>query len=146
MRTRAGRNVPLLVATLLLAAAALAFGPCASGKRGATPLGRPLADGESIGKIDPASNSTAVSMSVHVLIAVECRNEHLYIRTSVENLDAPMRCTDLQPGAVFNPYFGNPVSITYSAGQVIIENATIGKIAIRATDPRVTEVNVTPGP
>lgn len=145
---------PLFVAALLLAAAALAFGACSKKTRGApAPApGRPLADGESIGRIDPASSSTAVSAQVHVLLAVECRSDRLYVRTNVENLDAAMSCDGLQPQPAFEPYFGKQVSITYSGGQVIIENDTAGRIAIKATDPRVTAAgpsggaDVTPGP
>lgn len=146
MHTRPKRNLHLLAAALLLAATALAFGPCQSAKRGAPPPGRSLADGESIGKIDAKSDSTALAAKVHSLIAVECRGGHLYIRTSVENLDATMQCADLPPRPALEPYFAKQVSITYSGGQVLIENDTVGKLALKATDPRVTEVNATPGP
>lgn len=146
LHARTKRNLQLLAASLLIAVAALAFGPCGSAKRAAPPAGRLLADGESIGKIDPASNSTAVSAKVHVLIAAECRDGRLYVRTSVENLDATMQCADLPPRPALEPYFAKQVSITYSGRQVLIENDTVGKLALKATDPRVTEVNVTPGP
>jgi len=128
-----------IVAALVLAAA-LASGACGKQTRATSPVpGRPLAEGETIGRIVPASASTAVSAQVHVLLAVECRDGRLYVRTNVEDVQAAMSCGDLQPQPAFEALFGQPVSITYSGGRVVIENVTAGRVAIKATEPRVTQ-------
>jgi hypothetical protein len=51
-----------------------------------------------------------------------------------------MDCNDLQPAPAFVPYYGKQVSITNGGGTIVIANDTEGSIAIRATDPHVTEV------
>jgi hypothetical protein len=146
--TRPPTTQHLLAATvMLLAALALAFGPCASGKRAVRSSGRALADGESIGRIDPNSPVTSIAGRVHTLLAVECVDGQLNIRADVENVSAKMNCADLQPGQAFVPFYARPVSITNSGGQVVIANDTEGSIAIKATEPHVTEVvspNATP--
>lgn len=143
MSGRSRRHRPtrwLLALVALLALSTLAFGPCASGKRATPSLGRALADGESIGKIDPNVPVTSIAGQVHTLLAVECVGGQLNIRATVENVSAKMDCNDLQPGPAFVPYYGQQVSITNSGGTVVIANDTQGSIAIKATDPHVTEV------
>jgi hypothetical protein len=132
---------PWLIAGVVLAALSmLAFGPCAAGKRAAPSPGRALAEGESIGKIDPSSAVTGVAGQVHTLLTVECVNGQLNIRATVENVSAKMNCSDLQPAPAFVPFYGKQVSITNGGDTVVIANDTEGSIAIKATDPHVTEV------
>jgi hypothetical protein len=129
-----------IAAVALAALSTLAFGPCASGKRAAPSLGRALAEGESIGKIDPSMPVTNAAGRVHTLLTVECVDGQLNIRATVENVNAKMDCNDLQPAPAFVPYYGKQVSITNGGGTIVIANDTEGSIAIKATDPHVTEV------
>jgi hypothetical protein len=140
-RLRPTRRWPI-AAIALVALSTLAFGPCAAGKRAAPSPGRALAEGESIGKIDPSVPVTSAAGRVHTLLTVECVDGQLDIRATVENVNAKMKCSDLQPAPAFVPYYGKQVSITNSGGTVVIANDTQGSIAIKATEPHVTEVVV----
>jgi hypothetical protein len=104
---------------------------CRSGSNTRRPAATtPVADGESIGKIERSAGGTAVVTDVRTLLTLSCGNGELTIRTNLDALAGGMDCSRMVGQSVTDRFLGQPVVITYAGGAVQIENPTAGTIVL----------------
>ena len=117
---RPGRAALPFIAAL----AALAFVACGrtTGPK-PTSVTRPLAAGETIGRVERASVGTPES-SVRTLLSVECKDGRLLVRTNVDAITAAGDCTKPISQSTLDQLLGQPAVVTYTGDRLVIESAS----------------------
>lgn len=131
---------------LVVFAFAIGCTACQSGsKLKRTIATTPVADGESIGKIERSAGGTAVVTDIRTLLTLSCSNGQLTLRTNLETLTGGMECSRMVGQSIADRFLGQPVAVTYSGGAVQIENPTAGTIILpNVKDLTRTNSDVTP--
>lgn len=105
----------------------------------------PIADGQSIGKIERSAGGTAVVTSVRSLLSLTCRDGILTLRTNLEILTGKMDCAQMIAQAIADRFLGQAVVATYTGGNLQIENPNAGTIILpKVTDLLAASTDVTP--
>jgi hypothetical protein len=108
------------------------------------PQGDTLSEGESLGTFDRLPGGTAVPVDVRTLLALECTNDRLVLRTNLESLTASMPCERMLPASFTERFIGQPVSIRYENERLKVDNPVVGSIELPADEPQVTTNDATP--
>jgi hypothetical protein len=119
------------IALLMSCAFVIGSGACHSGSKKKLPVSTtPVADGESIGKIERSAGGTAVVTEVRTLLTLSCDGAELTLRTNLETLTGGMDCARMVGQSIAARFLGQPVAVTYTGGAVQIENPTAGTIIL----------------
>jgi hypothetical protein len=107
-------------------------------------VARPLAAGETLGKVDRSSSQASAS-GIRALLSVTCRNGQLIVRTNLDGIAAADDCTQMISQAELDQFLGQPVLITFTGDHLIIESLTrTNKLELTAKDAMLSAVNTTP--
>lgn len=90
----------------------------------------PVADGESIGKIERSTTGTAVVTPIRSLLTISCSDGQLTLKANLETLTGGMDCSRMVEESIADRFLGQPVAVTYTGGAVRIENSTAGTITL----------------
>jgi hypothetical protein len=107
-----------------------------------TPVVRPVAEGEVLGKVD--RGASGVTGEILTLVGLSCDNGKLIIRMGPRTVTGAMDCKDLPPQAVIERVLSNQVTVTYAGGRVSVETANGEKVDVPASDVTITESDATP--
>jgi hypothetical protein len=132
MRTASERTRPTArIAALAVIAFAIGGGACHSGSKPKPPTATtPVADGESIGKIERSAGGTAVVTDIRTLLTLSCGDGQLTLKTNLETLTGGMDCSRMVGQSIADRFLGQPVAVTYTGGAVQIENPAAGTIIL----------------
>jgi len=138
------RRSVLIIACLAIITV-LASSACKIGRE-KTPAQAPdvLQEGESLGSIERLPGGTPVSTDVRTLLAVECTNETLVVRTNAESLSAAMPCDRMLPAAIVDQFIGKTVAIKYEGERLKITNESVGGMELPSKEPRIVPADATP--
>lgn len=130
---------------VIAAMAALAFVSCGrtTGPK-PTSVTRPLAAGETIGRVERASAGTPES-SVRTLLSVSCTNGRLLVRTNADAITAVGDCATSIPQSTLDQMLGQPAVLTYTGDRLVIESAARGvKLELAAKNAVVGAIDGAP--
>jgi hypothetical protein len=135
----------MAIALFAIAVATIAYVACTTGGPGApTPVSRPLASGETLGRGAKGSEGTP-DASVRTLLSVTCKSGRLVVRTNVDAITAPDDCTQLIPQSTLDEFIGLPVVITYTGERLNFENIARGaKFSLNAKNATMGVIRATP--
>jgi hypothetical protein len=103
--------------------------------------GELLESGDSLGAIERLPGGTPVATDVRTLLAADCADGTLTLRTSQEQITSPMDCGQMFPDTIVVRFVGQPVAIRAEDGRLIVENETAGTMNFPAAQPRVKEID-----
>jgi hypothetical protein len=130
---------------VIAALAALAFVACGrtTGPK-PTSVTRPLAIGETIGRVQRASAGTPES-SVRTLLSVECKDGRLLVRTNVDAITADGDCAIPISQSTLDQMLGQPAVLTYTGDRLVIESAASSvKLELAAKNAAVGAIDGAP--
>ncbi len=105
---------------------------------------RPLADGETIGAVEPPPGGTAVASSVITLGNVTCINGTLVVRTNLKSIIGKMDCEQAAPQAALDRLYGQSVSISYAGGRLRLASVSAASLEFSVQEPTIRDVDATP--
>ena len=108
-----------------------------------TPVVRPLAEGEVLGKVDRGASGT--TGDILTLVGLSCDNSKLIVRMGPRTVTGAMDCNDMPPQALIERILSKQVTVTYGGGTVAIETVNGMKVDVPASDVTITETDATPG-
>jgi len=100
-----------------------------------------LESGDSLGEIERLPGGTPVATDVRTLLSADCVDGTLTLRTSQEQITAPMDCGQMFPDTIVVRFIGQPVAIRAENDRLIVENETAGTMNFPAAEPRVKEID-----
>jgi hypothetical protein len=105
---------------------------------------QPLADGQTIGKIERLPGGTAVASEVITLLNLSCVGGQLIVRTNLQNIVGKMDCAQQVPQATLDRFYGQSVTVSYAGSRLRIDSVSAGTIELSVTGATITEFNATP--
>lgn len=131
------RCLPLLALGVF---AVFALAACGGDGKGGASGERALKEGETIGKIDRLPGGTAVISGAPTLLAIDCVDDQLTVRTDVDSIVATMDCRQQVPQQTRDLFIGKPVALAYSRQRLRIDSPAAGTLELPAKDARVVRL------
>ena len=134
----------IVLVAILIAAVATACSSNTAKKNLVAGGAQPLAEGETLGKIEHLPGGTAVASNVITLLNMTCTNGQIVVRTNLKSIVGKMDCAQSVPDATLEHFYGQSVSISYANGRLRVESVSAGSLDLPVREATSRDAHATP--